>query len=1406
MPDAAFLGVDIGSVSISTALVSRDGRVLCAAYGLHGGKVRETLRGQLAGLGSALVAAVGCTPSAASLIRGVRPVDSQVALIAASRRLFPGARSILHVGGEKFVLIRLGAQGQYLGTRSNSSCAAGTGSFLDQQARRLGFAGVQELDLKARASTSTPPRISTRCAVFARTDLVHAQQEGYSLPEICDGLCKGVAQTIADTLAHGEPLDTPAVFTGGVSLNCAVRAHLELVLGVTLEVSRYGSMAVAIGAAFCAGEHAEQASPASIDPDGLLAPTLEKKDYYYPPLPCDDEDQSRNRETRLFQAGTHSRAHPVEVEEFGGGRASELSVCLGIDVGSTSTKAMLIGEDREPVAGFYTRTLGSPLTAVQALCEAMEDFAHRSGAVLAVTGVATTGAGRKFIGSIIRADLVIDEITAHARAAYSLDPDIDTIIEIGGQDAKFTTMRDGMVTFSHMNTVCAAGTGSFLEEQAARLGCELSDYSRRVRGARAPLSSDRCAVFMERDINNFLSQGFSSDEILAAALYSVRENYLQKVARGASIGKKVAFQGATARNRALVAVFQQGLGAPVLVSRYCHLAGALGAALLLSQGNRATTTFPGFPALRGNIPVRSETCQLCANACRLRTVLVGGDEVAYGFLCGRDYNVGRFVDRNRSGFDLMKERRKAFKQEGPAPQPTGPVIGVPAALGLYADLPFWKAFFSSLGLRVVTSEGLKDAIEEGRKAHGADFCAPLAALRGHVDYLLSRADWIFLPVQLEEARRGSRLPRVYCYYTQYSAALACSDPRQRRRCLMPNLSWTRRPKRTLSELHAMLVAIGLAGLSHARVNRAFRDACVARERAIAGLQQRFREELARSDGPAVVLLGRPYNVLSPEMSKGIPELFAAQGVKTFSQDMVPYGQSDVEEIAPLLEQVHWHHAARILEVACVVANTPGLYSVYLTSFKCSPDSIAVEYFRRLMDARGKPYLVLQLDDHDSTLGYETRIEAGVVSFRNHRARTRRLTPVKSPLPFNPRLSAKLDGRTLLFPVWDPIVNPLLAACLRREGVDARVLDEDPLVIRKAMRHNTGQCIPLNVIAEEAMQYVESHGLDPARTALWMARSLLSCNIGMFPPYIKSLMEARGGGMERVQVFAGSAFYLDFSLRASINAYRAYLAGGLLRRLGCRLRPYETEPGATDRAMSQSLEILLPAFEGSSSMDDALRRAASLFTGIRTEGANRPKVAIFGDFYVRDNDIMNQGLISCLEDAGGEVITTSYTEYVRIVARSYFRKWREAGEYVASYRYRALWKLVQSLGGAYRRHFEPILGKEPPIADDDPELIMREFGVRSEHAGESFDNLLKVHHLAAAYPDLALFVQASPAFCCPSLVTEAMGRDIERLTGVPVVSITYDGTGQYRNDAVVPYLRYAAGRARASLRLPPERSA
>ncbi len=824
------LGIDMGSVSVSCALLDASGKVLASDHRAHQGKVREALAASIADLSPGRVAGIGITGSGPRMIPAARAVDPLVALVEACRRLFPAVGSILSVGGERFSLIRFDEAGRYVGTRSNSSCAAGTGSFLDQQARRLALASSRELADAALANTGDAPRISTRCAVFARTDLVHAQQAGHSLEEICDGLCAGLARNVADTLLAGEPPRAPVVFAGGVAANEAVRRHLERLFGMPVQAHALSPVLGAIGAALDFLDAPAGRSP-PLDLGHGIAPLLSeergKRRTYYGPLDPNLANRPSTSGARRFVHGTgrFSRQHPVEVEVFrepaAAADGARIPVWLGIDVGSTSTKAVLTGRDGVPVVGLYARTLGRPVTAAQALLEAAADVAAGAGAAWQVLGSASTGAGRKFVGRIIGADLVLDEISAHARAAVELDPSVDTIIEIGGQDAKFTTLSDGRVTFAHMNTVCAAGTGSFLEEQAGRLGVDLSAFAERVAGVRAPLASDRCAVFMERDINDLLSLGFSVDEILAASLFAVRENYLQKVARGAVIGSRICFQGATARNGALVAAFEQGLGKPVFVSEYCHLTGALGAALALRDrdgAGAAATAFRGFDAvLAREVPIRAETCGLCTNHCRLRIAEVGGETVAYGFLCGRDYDTHRYVNANRSGFDLAVERRRAFEAEGMLPVPVPPAagmptLGLPAALGLVAELPLWRRFFAELGVPVVTSEGIEAATTLGRNVEGAEFCAPLASLHGHAARLAERADWLFLPVRLEELRPGEDKRRPYCYYTQYGPALVSALACMKGRVLTPYADWTVHRDRALRELAAALATAGVAGV------------------------------------------------------------------------------------------------------------------------------------------------------------------------------------------------------------------------------------------------------------------------------------------------------------------------------------------------------------------------------------------------------------------------------------------------------------------------------------------------------------------------------------------------------------------------------------------------------------------
>ncbi len=1391
------LGIDIGSVSISVVEINPEKEVVKTAYEFHHGNLIENLKNTLNKFDLTRVCGIASTSSTPSIIKINKQYDNRVAIIEAARHFHEKIGAILIVGGERFGLISFDDDGNYLNYKSNTPCAAGTGSFLDQQAKRLNLSGIEELSGLAFNNKGVIPKIATRCAVFAKTDLAHAQQEGYSLEEICDGLCHGLAKNIVDTLMKGEQPGPPVLFTGGVSRNRAVARHIQSITGMNIISDEISWLYGAVGAGLNLMEeiHKLDVSPIKSVDDILIHTPLEKKNYYAPlKLTLSDYPDFESVQKYENTAFDPDDRYPVEVDIYDQlSPSGHYEVFLGIDIGSTSTKAILINRDRSVLAGFYTRTAGRPVHAVRKLFASIDDVIEKSTSELRILGVGTTGAGRKFTGKIIGADMIIDEITAHARAACELVPDVDTIIEIGGQDSKFTTLRNGMVTFSAMNNVCAAGTGSFIEEQAQKLKCPLPDYSSRAEGRRAPISSDRCTVFMERDINHYLSEGYSVDEVLASVLHSIRENYLTKVAIENSIGHTICFQGATAKNKALIAAFEQRLGKPIHVSRYCHLTGALGVALMLLEQGVKESEFKGIKLYRKDIPVKSEVCGICTNHCKITIADVEGESVAYGFLCGRDYDTKKYINNNLSGFDLIKERKKVFSF---SPAEEYVTIGIPAALHMYEDLPMWKYFFDQLSIKTMTSEPYTEAVKEGKSLAGAEFCAPMTALHGHVKYLLERADYVFLPFYLEKKPEEKNTRRQFCYYTQFSSSLVSNMNGQddKKRFLMPLVNYLYNPLYTKTQLYNSLKLITNHSISYFDVSTAYDRALEFKDSCSLKLKETYKRESGGTDDIHVVFIGRPYSILPKSMNSGIPEIFASLGVKTFYQDMLSYTREDVKSMEPLCNELPWHYASEMLKSAEAVARSEGAYPVFVTSFKCSPDSFAVEYFKKLMESHEKPYLILQLDEHSSNVGYETRIEAAIRSFRNHRA-SHSPEGVKKPVLYAPSLipnrERHLSDKTLIIPNWDNLSLPLIVANLQSEGIDARLLEETDTSIQKSLRLNSGQCIPLNIIAQEFIDYVEKHNLDPGKTVLWIMVTTLACNLKMFPHHIKNIFHSYGHGMSAADVYTGSMSFVDLSIKLPLNSYLAYMFGGLVRKMGCRIRPYEKEKGATDRTIKKSIDILKDAFLGKRSKESAVAEVVSWFEGIETEYEQRPKIAIFGDLYARDNEVMNQDLEHFIEDNGGEVITTPFSSFLKMISGQYFRKWFVEGQYLNVLSTKTFFATATMLEKSYYKYFERILMEPDLEYNESPEKILAEYNIRVENTGESMDNILKIHYLKKHYPDISLFVQTSPAFCCPSLVTEAMANEIEKKTGTPVVSVTYDGTGGNKNDIIIPYLKYAA---------------
>ncbi|MBF0572261.1 MAG: hypothetical protein HQK69_00670 [Desulfamplus sp.] len=872
--------------------------------------------------------------------------------------------------------------------------------------------------------------------------------------------------------------------------------------------------------------------------------------------------------------------------------------------------------------------------------------------------------------------------------------------------------------------------------------------------------------------------------------------------------------------------------------------------------------FRGFELWKKEIPVRQETCNLCTNSCKLTIVEMDSEAVAFGFLCGRDYGTDHYVAKENN-FHLLKERKKAVTLPYPCKTQYPFTVGIPAALHLVEDLEFWKIFFNYLGIKTITSERMKSPVTRGRSIANAEFCTPVTSIHGHVDYLMEKADYVFLPFYFENKNREKNGRRQYCYYTQYVPSVIAALPNiQKDKLLSPVVKDLYTNFYTKIELYRAFKSIANSVINSENkisddsfikffddslisffdISSAYDKALEWKKGAENQLKGLYAEQIEISDDINVLLVGRPYTILSESLNSKIPDIFSSLRIKTFLQDMLDFESCDFTEIEPLLKEIHWEHAATILKATLIAARTDNLFPVYITSFKCSPDSFGVDYFKKIMEAYDKPYLVLELDEHDSSVGYETRIEAAVRAFRNFsqsknysKDKTINLShlnpQLENTLPQKRALSGKrgwsistllqdennLSGKTIIMPNWDSITCSFLAATLRGEGYDAILTEESDDTIKQSLKTNTGQCIPLNAIASGYIQTMINRNLNPENCLLWMSKSEISCNIKLYPHHIKSIISSNKeitnpnselgsvnfksnktsldkreieANLAKAGVYKGELSFSEISVRASLNAYFSYMFGGLLRALGCKIRPYEKVRGQTDEAIKQAIRILNMAFEGKTTREDSLKIALSQFETIETyPRENRPKVGIFGDFYVRDNDVMNQNLIHFIEEHGGEVVTTPYYRFAKMIAESYFKKWFKEGRYLSIISNKAILTTMTQFEKRYYRYFEPFFNEPDHTYNDDFKSVLANYGLLPEHTGESMDNILKIHYTMKENPDLALFVQTSPSFCCPGLVTEAMSAKIEKITGVPVVSITYDALGGNKNRVIIPFLQY-----------------
>jgi len=1361
--------------------------LISASYRLHHGDIGGVLAEGL-NFGSDSRPLIGVTGRGAKAFPEFLRINEVVAAVEGAKwaaRKNPD--SLLLIGGENIYLIRLNSDGSYSGHAINTDCASGTGVFLDQQAGRLGIS-TAELSEIAAGFEGIAPSIATRCAVFAKTDLIHCQQQGHSPAGIAAGLCDGVARCLADTLLKKADSLGKIYLAGGVALNRRVVSTLETILGRRIEVVPRAELVPALGAALLAEKE--------IDPAAVLKARVSRRDDAVPLNPALALKRSDYPD---FSAVLTRHQDEVEISLFENlGRGKFYRVYLGIDIGSTSTKLALMEGSGRVLLGLYTYTSSDPLGAVKRLFKVLTALEEVHSLKFEFLAAGTTGSGRQMIGKLIHADLVINEITAHARAAVSLDPDVDTVIEIGGQDSKFIRVQRGAVVQAIMNYICAAGTGSFIEEQAKRLNVSLEDFSALALGRSGPVISDRCTVYMERDISRFLAEGWPREELMASVLHSVRDNYLMRVVGQAKLGERICFQGATARNKALVAAFEGAIGKPIRVSRFCHLAGALGVCLLLDERRPARSSFLGLKFFRTSHAQRTEICGYCRNRCQITIVDTGDERAAWGFQCGREYEDSGHKEKSFP-FDSIQKvyaRARESTRLKPLAEPTRPEkIGLPRALPLVEYLPFWEDFFASLGFRTVCSPQHKDILARGKRQARAEFCSPILLAHGHADWLQEEgADFVFFPVMIQGPRSEPKVKRnFFCYYTSYLPVMLRNSDlfSEKKNLLSPLVDLRLDPEETADSLSQ---AIGKPlRLLKRDIRRALDEslkAFLALKNARRELGENILAEVERRDEMAIVLLGRPYNLLDRSLNRGIPDLIQQAGVRVLTQDTLPLESLSPRYTGDYLNKVHWHYGKSILRAAELVIQSKRLFPVYVTNFRCSPDAFLMNYFKEIMERQGRPYLILQLDELSSEVGYQTRIEAALESFRNWE---RRPAQTIRPVTFLPLRK----DRVWLIPHIDDSATHLGRAVLERFGYEAVVCEENAESIIEGLRRvGGGECVPVAAILGGLIKTVEKAGLPASRTAAIIPTSYLGCNFPQIPLAVQAGLKK--AGFEEMKIFTTDVAGQQFALPLSLALLKSYIMGGLINQMTARVRPYEESAGETEEVRKASLGKIGRTIVGKKDVLQAFKRIVADFAAIRRRGSDerRPMLIILGDLYVTSNSAFNRNVEGAIEAAGGEAwpssfIDISYFSYLNRIEKS--RRDRDLASLAQA---KALNAFVRYHDLQFRKAAAPVLGGLHPLLGGSLLKKLRKIGIPPELGGESAQNLLKVfYYLEHFRPDG--FVHINPLYCCPGVVSRALLDWLEQAFGVPVIHLFYDGIHD-PNENLEPYIYYLKKRKEAAV--------
>ena len=1389
-----FIGLDVGAETIKAVELSRlDGVLERTRKELieHRKAPGPALLGLLADWDwDGLAGAAACGRLGREL--GLQRVPIKQAQISALRWLRGDqASTVVSIGSHGFSVLELRNSGAEV-FRENSRCSQGTGNFLRQLVERFNL-GIDEASALVEGETA-PAALSGRCPVILKTDMTHLANKGESRSRILAGLydavCENVQVLIKPRLSPPE-----VMLVGGVSRSRRIRDNFRDFLG------RHGMRLVetaeddalffeALGCALMAAER-------PVLPPPLDAILLPQDGHHLETVPALSDYLHRVRRME-------SDTDPAVGGDCSGG------LILGFDIGSTGSKVVALSCDRQEVVWeAYVNTNGQPVAAAQAL---MAQFAASAAAAFPVVAFGATGSGREIVGSLLstcygaESVYVLNEIVAHAEGALYYDPRVDTIFEIGGQDAKYARLANGRVVDAAMNEACSAGTGSFIEEQ----GRKFSSIENVVQLGQVALRADcgvslgqHCSVFMAEVIDDAVATGVATESIIAGIYDSITQNYLNRVKGRRSVGDVVFCQGMPFAADALAAAVARQTGVEVVVPPSPGTVGALGIALLAARN----VNWQDLPSqdlerfLEAEVAGKdificksNKFCGGAGNRCRIDRITTVVDAQRQRFTWGGncslwDRGTGR-VKLPDMAPDPFRAREEMLQElvRGLTGRSGGKRVALSDEFMLKGLFPFFATFLHELGFELDLAERAgQQTLKRGIEEANVPYCAPMQLYQGLVSRMAEREpDYIFVPMLREVPRVADESHSVVCPIAQASPDLLrwTLGDQDCGRLVSPVVDIGEGcldSPTFLESCRSVASAFGVNGGTwrgaYERARRAQLD-FEARCLVLGREALRFAEERGIV---AVVVLGRPYTIYNKVLNSNVPAILREQGALAIPVDCYP-----VAPEVPLMEGIYWGYSQRNLRAAWQARRTPGVYTLWCSNYSCGPDSFNLHFYGDMM--AGKPYAVIETDGHSGDAGTKTRVEAFLHCVAEDFAAESRS---ESPAPVRPDrigLADVRDGRRhVLIPRMGPNAEAL-AAMLRGAGVTAEVLPmADRTSTRIGRRYTSGkECLPMSVTLGSLLHRLDRERDSDTNFAFLLTTSNGPCRFGCYRLLHKTVLQQLGWD-ERVRIWSpdDSEYLEGLPPAAAALAVTGIVAVDMLLEGLYDTRPRESRPGAaraiyedSERALMRRIEAVDQSRSSLSSVvwevssgrlfgcADILEDAARRYAAVRT-AREIPTVMLVGEIYVRADPFANDFIVDKLEHRGLRVRFAPVSE------------WLEYTDYVSSVKKGPNGpgnRLSRRISARIQNHAYKVMARElgwPARTRVTDSIEAATPYIRKDLLGEAVLSVGgPVHEWRHALIDGV--VNVGPLECMPSKIAEAQLFCVGEREGLPSLSISYNG--------------------------------